>query len=70
MTGALGINHRGQITGSYDDAAGRHHGFVLQRGRFTTIDAPGRTVTDAWGINDRGEIVVPELATGLIPVSR
>jgi hypothetical protein len=43
---------------------------VLQRGRFTTIDAPGRTVTDAWGINDRGEIVVPELATGLIPVSR
>jgi hypothetical protein len=47
-TGALGINNAGQISGSYDDAAGRHHGFVLGRGRYTTIDAPGRTVTDAW----------------------
>jgi uncharacterized membrane protein len=47
-TGALGINNAGQITGAYDDAAGRHHGFVLWRGRYTTIDAPGRMVTDAW----------------------
>jgi uncharacterized membrane protein len=69
-TGALGINNAGQITGSYDDAAGRHHGYVLRRGRYTTIDAPGRTVTDAWGINDRGEIVVPDLGTGLTPISR
>jgi uncharacterized membrane protein len=69
-TGALGINNAGQVTGSYDDAAGRHHGFVLRRGRFTTIDAPGRTVTDAWGINDRGQVVIPELGVGLVPVTR
>jgi uncharacterized membrane protein len=68
-TGALGINNLGQVTGSYDDAAG-HHGFVWRRGRFTTIDAPGRAVTDAWGVNDRGQIVVPELGTGLTPVTR
>jgi uncharacterized membrane protein len=68
-TGALGINNAGQITGAYDDAAGRHHGFMRRRGRCTTIDAPGRTVTDAWGINDRGEIVVPDLGTGLLPVT-
>jgi hypothetical protein len=68
-TGALGINNAGQVTGSFDDAAGRHHGFVLRRGRFTTIDAPGRTVTDAWGINDRGQIVIPDLGTGLAPVT-
>jgi uncharacterized membrane protein len=68
-TGALGINNAGQVTGSYDDAAGRHHGFVLRRGRYTTIDAPGRTVTDAWGINDRGDIVVPDLGTGLTPIT-
>jgi uncharacterized membrane protein len=67
-TGALGINNAGQITGAYDDAAGRHHGFVLRRGRYTTIDGPGRTVTDAWGINDRGQIVIPDLGTGLTPV--
>jgi uncharacterized membrane protein len=69
-TGALGINNAGQVTGSYDDAAGRHHGFVLRRGRFTTIDAPGRMVTDAWGINDRGQVVIPDLGTGLTPVTR
>jgi YD repeat-containing protein len=68
-TGALGINNHGQVTGAYDDAAGRHHGFVLRRGRFATIDAPGRTVTDAWGINDRGEIVIPDLDTGLTPIT-
>lgn len=49
--------------------SGRHHGFVLRRGHYTTIDAPGRTVTDAWGINDRGEIVIPDSGTGLIPVT-
>jgi uncharacterized membrane protein len=70
FTGALGINNRGQLTGSYDDADGGHHGFVLQRGRVTTIDAPGWILTDAWGINDLGEIVIPELGTGLGPVTR
>jgi hypothetical protein len=29
----------------------------LRRDRYSTIDPPGRTVTDAWGINDRGQIV-------------
>jgi uncharacterized membrane protein len=70
VTGALGINNAGHVTGSYDDAAGRHHGFVLRRGRYTTIDAPGRMVTDAWGINDRGQVVIPDLGTGLAPVTR
>ena len=68
-TGALGTNPAGQVTGAYDDAAGRHHGFVLWRGRYTTIDAPGRMVTDAWGINDRGETVIPDLGTGLTPIA-
>lgn len=63
------INDTGQITGAYDDADG-HHGFLLQRGRWTRIDAPGRMATDAWGSNDRGQIVIPELGTGLVPVTR
>lgn len=69
MGEVLALNDRGQITGAYD-AAGRHHGFVLRRGRYTTIDAPGRTVTDAWGINDLGQIIIPDLGTGLTPVTR
>jgi probable HAF family extracellular repeat protein len=65
-TVAYGINNAGQITGACADAAGRRHGFLLQRGRYTTIDVPGRPETGAaWGINDRGQIVMPELGTGL-----
>jgi uncharacterized membrane protein len=70
-TAAYGINDQGQITGAYADATGRNHGFLLQRGRYTTIDAPGRqTNSTAWGINERGQIVLPELATGLGQVTR
>jgi uncharacterized membrane protein len=65
-TGAYGINDAGQITGAYADADGRNHGFLLQRDRFTRLDAPGRPENStAWGINDRGQIVIPELGTGL-----
>jgi uncharacterized membrane protein len=65
-TAAFGVNDRGQITGAYADAAGRNHGFLLRRGRYTTIDAPGRPANSAaWGINDLGQVVIPELGTGL-----
>ena len=69
-TAPFGINNAGQITGAYADATGNNHGFVLQRGRYTTIDAPGRPANSAaWGINDRGQVVIPELGTGLGPVA-
>ena len=62
----FGVNDRGEITGGYADETGQRHGFVLERGRYTTIDIPGRPEhTAAWGINDRGEIVTPDLGTGL-----
>jgi hypothetical protein len=57
---AAGCNDRGQITGGYQDAAGKQHGFLLSRGRTTTLDAPGRVDNIAWGINDRGDVIVPE----------
>src|SRR6185369_14121025 len=40
-TSAQGINPAGDIVGSYTDAAGIQHGFLLSRGEFTTIDVPG-----------------------------
>ena len=43
--------------GEYIDAGGRFHGFLWDKGRFTTIDVPGSDVTSATDINDRGEIV-------------
>lgn len=67
VTIALGVNDGGQITGAYADTAGDRHGYVLRNGRYTRIDAPGRTETQAaWGVNDRGQIVVPEPGTGLV----
>jgi uncharacterized membrane protein len=57
-TEANGINARGDIVGSYIDADGVHHGFLLRKGVFTTIDVPGAAETwAARGINARGDIV-------------
>jgi probable HAF family extracellular repeat protein len=76
-TFAYGVNNRGQIVGSYFDAAGKQHGFLLERGHYRTLDAPGRpegsdnngdgdidifdSATLAWDINDRGEVLINEL---------
>jgi uncharacterized membrane protein len=68
-TAGFGINDEGRVTGAYADAAGRNHGFVLHRGRYRTIDAPGRAGNStAWGINHRGHIVIPDLGTGLASI--
>jgi uncharacterized membrane protein len=37
----FGINHQGDIIGSYTASDGVDHGFLLQKGAFTTIDFPG-----------------------------
>jgi probable HAF family extracellular repeat protein len=57
-TDAVGINNRGEIVGSFGDAQGRRHGYVLRNGTFTTLDFPAQGVieTGAKGINDRGEV--------------
>ena len=40
------------------DADGPNLGFLRdRRGRFTTIQVPGATQTQAYAINDRGQIV-------------
>ena len=52
----MGINDRGQVVGEYLDATGRYHGYVWERGRFTTIDVPGTAGTSALDINNRGQV--------------
>jgi uncharacterized membrane protein len=51
------INARGQIVGAYV-AGNRARGFVLYRGRFTPIDAPGAADSFPFGINARGQITI------------
>jgi uncharacterized membrane protein len=56
-TVAAGINSNGDIVGWYRDKKGTH-GFLLSGGVFTSIDFPGSAAsTQAWKINDLGEIV-------------
>jgi probable HAF family extracellular repeat protein len=47
-----GINNKGQIVGYLNG-----HGFLDSDGSFTRIDVPGSTSTEAFGINDNGQIV-------------
>ena len=35
---------------------GKHRGFLLRNGVFTSIDFPGSDYTDTWKINDSGQI--------------
>lgn len=56
-TTAFGMNSEGDVVGSYKDAAGKRHGFLLRGGNFTSIDFPGAIATDARGINPDGDIV-------------
>ena len=63
-TGVTGINNHGAVVGSFVDADGKDHGFLLDaRGRVTTLDPPdspddpAASNTFASDINDRGQIV-------------
>ena len=68
--GALGtscsaVNEAGQIVGWYVDASQNthafllqvQHGFLLSDGVYTTVDFPGQTGNELYGINDHGEMV-------------
>jgi uncharacterized membrane protein len=49
---ATGINNLGRVVGWTDDAA-----YLYSGGKFKTINFPGASRTEAWGINDNGVIV-------------
>jgi len=61
------INERGDMVGlfarirttdeCYEPATTSYHGFLLQNGSYTAISVPGAVSTQAWSINDDGQIV-------------
>jgi len=61
-TAAFATNNRGDVVGRYElgghpDGHGDLHGYLLRRGRLTTIDPPNSILTSARGIDDAGRIV-------------
>lgn len=60
MTFVQGINNKGELSGSWEDADGNSHGFALAADlvTWTSFDAPGKPQTQAFQINNLGQIVV------------
>jgi hypothetical protein len=54
---ATGINNDGSISGFYIDGAGVNRGFLIFKGQFTTLNFPGSTFTQAFGLNNKDEVV-------------
>jgi probable HAF family extracellular repeat protein len=57
QTLARGINARGDIIGSYVDADGVDHDFLLHNRVYTNIDYPGGAAANARAMNAQGDIV-------------
>lgn len=53
---ATDVNNAGFVSGFYVDAGGNTHGFLVD-GSFMTLDAPGATVTQVFGLNNAGKLV-------------
>src|SRR5579863_1987214 len=63
-TVAAAINNSGEIAGFYTDSSGATHGFMDNYGQFTTLDAPGASVTELLGLNDFGMAVGFDVVNG------
>jgi hypothetical protein len=63
-----GINNAGQIVGDYSDASNISHGFLYDPTghTFTTLDAPGATNSQAWQINNDGQVTVTGDTTSFV----
>jgi probable HAF family extracellular repeat protein len=56
-TSATGINDRDEVTGYYSDPSDAFHGFLKRGTNLVTIDVPGASGTQAYGLNDVGDVV-------------
>ena len=59
-TNLEGINDKGEMSGSYSDANGNSHSFILSADMttFDVLNIPGSLDNQAWAINKSGEVAV------------
>jgi probable HAF family extracellular repeat protein len=57
-TQATGINDKGAVVGLYLDTAGNAHGFLFANKKYKRIDVKGAAQTEAYGINNLGQITL------------
>jgi hypothetical protein len=55
-----GLNDNGVASGQYQDSSGVIHGFIYDLGTktFTSLEAPGASLTQAWGISNNNVVAV------------
>lgn len=63
-TTTAAINNAGTLAGFYTDAGGVTHGFLDTGGTFKTVDAPGATTTQLFGLNNNGLAVGIDMLNG------
>ena len=63
-TTTAAINNAGNLAGFYTDANGVTHGFLDQGGTFLSVDAPGATTTQLFGLNNTGLAVGIDVVGG------
>jgi hypothetical protein len=55
---ATGINNHGDVTGFYNKTSAQVDAFLkLHNGQFITLEVPGASMTQAFGVNDSDEVV-------------
>jgi len=57
QTFCVGLDAAGDVSGSYADAHGNWHGFLLQGQNYITVDYPGGQNTYVQGMNNSGQLV-------------
>jgi len=55
-----GLNDKGIASGQWEDSSSVIHGFVynIAKKKFTSLDAPGASFTQVWGINNHNVVAV------------
>jgi len=53
-----GMNDKGWVSGQHEDSSNAIHGFIykISTGKFTSLDVPGATLTQVWGISNRNVV--------------
>lgn len=53
-----GLSNKGIVSGQYQDSSGIIHGFLYNvgSGKYTDLTVPGASLTQVWGISDRGVV--------------
>jgi probable HAF family extracellular repeat protein len=52
-----GVNETGQFSGFFTDTSGQMHGLFGDQGNLVRLDFPGATATQAFGLNNNGQVV-------------